>query len=76
MFGLVTLGAYNDGTDRECVMYNKDHKEITRGNIQQLNSSDEQYTINNCNAIAFEGYTFEQVSDGYACMVAYELKGV
>lgn len=73
MFGLVTLGAYNDGTDRECVMYNKDHKEITRGNIQQLNSSDEQYTINNCNAIAFEGYTFEQVSDGYACMVAYEI---
>lgn len=75
MFGLVTLGAYNEGTNRECVMYTKDHKEIVRGNIQYLNNSDEQYTINNCNAIAFEGYTFEQVSDGYACMVVYELKG-
>jgi hypothetical protein len=76
MFGLVTLGAYNEGTNRECVMYTKDHKEIVRGNIQYLNNSNEAYTISNCNAIAFEGYTFKQVNDGYACMVVYELKGV
>lgn len=74
--GLVTLGAYGDGTNRECIMYNKDHKEIARGNIQQLNQTDEYFTIHNFNAIAFEGYTFEQSNDGYACMAVYNTKGV
>lgn len=77
MVGLVTLGVYNGKNPlTKCTMYNKEHKEIVVGNIDSLYyHRDEAYTINNCNAIAFKGYTFEEINDGYACMVVYELKG-
>lgn len=78
MVGLVTLGAYGEGTDRECIMYTGNDIEIARGNTQKLNDFTQAQTITHISAIAFEGYKFKENNDGYITMVAFQLikKGV
>lgn len=78
MMGLATLGAYSEGTDRECIITTEKDVEIARGNVQKLNEFDEKQTLKNITAIAFEGYKFKENHDGYITMVAFQLikKGV
>lgn len=78
MIGLATLGAYSEGTDKECIITTEKDVEIARGNVQKLNEFDEKQTLKNITAIAFEGYKFKENHDGYITMVAFQLikKGV
>lgn len=78
MIGLTTLGAYSEGTDKECIITTEKDVEIARGNVQKLNEFDEKQTLKNITAIAFEGYKFKENHDGYITMVAFQLikKGV
>lgn len=73
MIGLATLGAYSEGTDKECIITTEKDVEIARGNVQKLNEFDEKQTLKNITAIAFEGYKFKENHDGYITMVAFQL---